>query len=107
MPKVTFIDPERGAMPVEALEGLSVMEAGRRAGVDIEGRCEGSLACSTCHVLVDPDWFERVGEPSLDEQDMLDLVTVGLSPTSRLCCQIIAAPELDGLVVALPAKRIC
>lgn len=105
MPKVIFIDPQDGRREIDAADGLSVMEAGRRAGIDIEGRCEGSLACSTCHVVVDPDWFDLAGEPSLDEQDMLDLVALGLSSTSRLCCQIIVSEELDGLVVALPARR--
>ena len=105
MPKIIFIDQQSGRREIDAAGGLSVMEAGRRAGVDIEGRCEGSLACSTCHVVVHPDWYGQVGEPSLDEQDMLDLVAVGLSSTSRLCCQIIVAEELDGLVVTLPGSR--
>lgn len=100
-----FVTTDGDVRSLEIANGLSLMEGARSSGIHIEGRCEGSLACSTCHVIIEAKWFERVGEPSLDELDMLDLVTVGFSPTSRLCCQIIASPELDGIVVRLPAKR--
>jgi len=70
--------------------------------VDIEGACEGSLACSTCHVIVDAEWFEKLGDPTEDEEDMLDLA-FGLEKTSRLGCQIVMSDELDGLVVKVPA----
>ena len=70
--------------------------------MDIEGACEGSLACSTCHVIVDAVWFEKLSEPTEDEEDMLDLA-FGLEKTSRLGCQIVMSDELDGLVVKLPA----
>ena len=69
---------------------------------DIEGACEGSLACSTCHVIVDPAWFRKLARPTEDEEDMLDLA-FGLEKTSRLGCQIVMTTELDGLVVRLPA----
>ena len=70
--------------------------------VDIEGACEGSLACSTCHVIVDPEWLPKLTAASEDEEDMLDLA-FGLTHTSRLGCQIRMTNELDGLVVKLPA----
>ena len=73
-----------------------------RHGIDLEGACEGSLACSTCHVVVDGDWFDKLEEPSEDEEDMLDLA-FGLTETSRLGCQIIMNDELDGLRVMLPS----
>ena len=63
------------------------------------------MACSTCHVIVDPAWFERTGEISEDEEDMLDLA-FGLTKTSRLGCQIEMSDELDGLVVSLPKETI-
>jgi 2Fe-2S ferredoxin len=88
---------------VDAPIGLSVMEIAHKHGVDIEGACEGSLACSTCHVIVDDVWFQRLEEPSEDEEDMLDLA-FGLEETSRLGCQIIMSEELDGLVVKLPQE---
>jgi 2Fe-2S ferredoxin len=78
------------------------MEVARRHDIDIEGACEGSLACSTCHVIVDPEWYGRLGAASEEEEDMLDLA-FNLTRTSRLGCQIIINEELDGLIVQLPA----
>jgi len=86
---------------VDAPLGLSVLEIAHKHGVDIEGACEGSLACSTCHVIVDPEWHELLKDASEDEEDMLDLA-FGLTQTSRLGCQIIMTEELDGLTVKLP-----
>ena len=102
MPKMTFILKDGSRKEVEAPLGLSVLEIAHRNGVDIEGGCEGSLACSTCHVIVDNDWFGKLGPASEDEEDMLDLA-FGLTHTSRLGCQIRMSNELDGLVVKLPA----
>jgi 2Fe-2S ferredoxin len=79
-----------------------VLEIAKHNGIDLEGACEGSLACSTCHVIVDPEDFERLKEAVEDEEDMLDLAW-GLTETSRLGCQIIITDELDGLTVKLPA----
>jgi 2Fe-2S ferredoxin len=87
---------------VEAPLGLSVLEIAHRNSVDIEGACEGSLACSTCHVIVDPSWFAKLAKPTEDEEDMLDLA-FDLQETSRLGCQLIMTDALDGLVVKLPA----
>ena len=87
---------------VDAPLGLSVLEIAHRNKIDIEGACEGSLACSTCHVIVDPEWFARLTTPTEDEEDMLDLA-FGLEKTSRLGCQIVMSEALDGLVVRLPA----
>ena len=103
MPRMTFIDPDGTRHEVEAPVGLSVLEIAHRNNIDLEGACEGSLACSTCHVIVDPEDFERLADPTEDEEDMLDLA-FGLKPTSRLGCQIIITEELDGLTVTLPAE---
>jgi 2Fe-2S ferredoxin len=103
MPKLTFIEKNGKRKEVDAPIGLSVMEVAHRFDVDIEGACEGSLACATCHVIVDEAWFDRLGEPSEDEEDMLDLA-FGLKPTSRLGCQIVMTEDLDGLVVELPKE---
>jgi ferredoxin, 2Fe-2S len=102
MPKMTFIERDGTRREVEAELGLSVLEIAHQYGVDIEGACEGSLACSTCHVIVDPAWFRKLAAPTEDEEDMLDLA-FGLEQTSRLGCQIVMTRELDGLVVRLPA----
>ena len=102
MPSMTFIERDGTSRQVEAPNGLSVLEIAHKHGVDIEGACEGSLACSTCHVIVEPAWFPKLGTPTEDEEDMLDLA-FGLERTSRLGCQIIMSDALDGLVVKLPA----
>jgi ferredoxin, 2Fe-2S len=101
MPKMTFIERDGTRREVDAPLGLSVLEIAHKHGVDIEGACEGSLACSTCHVIVDPEWHELLKEATEDEEDMLDLA-FGLTQTSRLGCQIIMTEELDGLTVKLP-----
>jgi ferredoxin, 2Fe-2S len=102
MPRMTFIERDGTRREVEAPLGLSVLEIAHRHGVDIEGACEGSLACSTCHVIVEPSWFGKLETPTEDEEDMLDLA-FGLEETSRLGCQIVMTASLDGLVVRLPA----
>ncbi len=103
MPKMVFIETDGNRKEVDAPNGLSVMEIAHRHGVDIEGACDGSLACSTCHVIVEAAWAARLDEPSEDEEDMLDLA-FGLTETSRLGCQIIMSDELDGLTVRLPKE---
>lgn len=103
MPKMTFVSPDGSQRKaVDAPLGMSVLEIAHLNDVDIEGACEGSLACSTCHVIVDPEWYERLDEPSEEEEDMLDLA-FGLTPTSRLGCQIRMTEDLDGLTVVLPS----
>jgi 2Fe-2S ferredoxin len=102
MPKLIFIERNGTQREVDAPLGASVLEVARRYDIDIEGACEGSLACSTCHVVVDPEWYELLNDASEDEEDMLDLA-FNLTKTSRLGCQIVITEELDGLTVRLPA----
>ena len=102
MPKMVFVEQNGARREVDAPLGLSVLEIAHKHGVDIEGACEGSLACSTCHVIVDGAWFGKLAKPTEDEEDMLDLA-FDLQETSRLGCQIIMTEALDGLEVKLPA----
>jgi 2Fe-2S ferredoxin len=102
MPKITFIDTEGTRREVDAPVGLSVLEIAHKNDIDLEGACEGSLACSTCHVIVEQEWYDLLADASEDEEDMLDLA-FGLTKTSRLGCQIIMSEELDGLTLKLPA----
>ena len=103
MPKMTFISADgKDRKEVDAPNGLSVLEIAHKHDIDLEGACEGSLACSTCHVIVGEEWFEKLEEATEDEEDMLDLA-FGLTHTSRLGCQIIMHDELDGLTVTLPS----
>jgi 2Fe-2S ferredoxin len=99
---MVFIERDGTQKEVEAPLGLSVLEIAHRNSVDIEGACEGSLACSTCHVIVDGAWFAKLAKPTEDEEDMLDLA-FDLQETSRLGCQLIMTDALDGLVVKLPS----
>ena len=101
MPKMVFINADGSPREVDAPVGLTVLEVAHQNDIDIEGACEGSMACSTCHVIVEPEWFDRLAEPSEDEEDMLDLA-FGLTRTSRLGCQIVIRDGLDGLRVRLP-----
>ncbi|MGE0658563.1 MAG: ferredoxin family 2Fe-2S iron-sulfur cluster binding protein [Reyranellaceae bacterium] len=102
MPKIVFVEKDGNRKEVDAPIGLSVLEIAHRNNIDLEGACEGSLACSTCHVVVDSEWYDLLPAATEDEEDMLDLA-FGLTHTSRLGCQIIITEELDGLTVQLPA----
>lgn len=102
MPSIHFIKPDGEKITVDAPLGLSILEIAHRNNIDLEGACEGSLACSTCHVVVDEQWFDLLPTATEDEEDMLDLA-FGLTHTSRLGCQIIITEELDGLTLKLPA----
>lgn len=103
MPKIIFVERDGTRREFDVPVGLSVMEIAHQHDIDLEGACEGSLACSTCHVIVEPEDFDRLSDPTEDEEDMLDLA-FGLTPTSRLGCQIIMTEELDGLTVTLPSE---
>lgn len=102
MTKITFINVDDEKIEVDAQNGISLLEVAKENEIDLEGACEGSLACSTCHVILDADSFGKLEEASEDEEDILDLA-FGLTRTSRLGCQIIVSDELDGLVVKLPS----
>lgn len=102
MSKVTFIKPDGEHVVVDAPLGKTLLEIAHQNGLELEGACEGSLACSTCHLIIDEEDFDRLQEASDDEEDMLDLA-YGLTPTSRLGCQIVMTEELDNLVVTLPS----
>ena len=102
MPKITFVYADVSENTVEVPSGISILEAAHKNSVPLEGACEGSLACSTCHVIVAPEWFSKLKHASEDEEDMLDLA-FGLTHTSRLGCQIMMSDALDGIKVTLPS----
>jgi len=99
--KVIFIEGEE-EKEVEALVGLSILEIAHDNDIDLEGACEGSLACATCHVVLEEKIYNTLEEPEEAEEDMLDLA-FGLTHTSRLGCQIILTKELDGMRIRLPS----
>ncbi|XP_031499098.1 adrenodoxin-like protein 2, mitochondrial isoform X2 [Nymphaea colorata] len=103
MISVTFVNKDGEEKEVKVPVGMSILEAAHANDIELEGACEGSLACSTCHVIVmDMEFYNKLDEPVDEENDMLDLA-FGLTETSRLGCQIIAKPELDGIRLALPS----
>lgn len=102
MVNITFIEKDGNEKVIDAQVGLSLLEIAHKNEIDLEGACEGSLACSTCHVIIDPEFFSKLPDAREEEEDMLDLA-FGLTHTSRLGCQIIVSEELEGLKVRLPA----
>mmetsp|Transcript_48825 Transcript_48825/g.110800 ORF Transcript_48825/g.110800 Transcript_48825/m.110800 type:complete len:135 (-) Transcript_48825:236-640(-) len=101
---ITFVDPLSGPVKVKADVGTSLLEVAHKNDLDLEGACGGELACSTCHLVLPPEWYEKSLQlsPKEDEEDdMLDLAW-GLTETSRLGCQITVRKELDGLEVHIP-----
>ena len=103
MVEVHFIAADGVRTTARAEPGISLLEVAQAAGLPLEGTCEGQMACSTCHVIVTADWFARLTPASEDEEDMLDLAA-GVARTSRLSCQIVIEPELDGLEVRIPGE---
>lgn len=102
MPTVIIRDRDGLVHALVGRDGDSLMQIARAAELPVIGECNGSLACATCHVVVDPDWADRLAPVSEDEEAMLDTV-FKLTPTSRLSCQIRLSPALDGLRLSLPA----
>ncbi|WP_434405805.1 2Fe-2S iron-sulfur cluster-binding protein [Sphingobium sp. DN12] len=104
MTMVTFISADgENRLEVDALAGSVLLEVAQAAGQPLEGTCEGQMACSTCHVIVDAADFDRLPRASEDEEDMLDLAAAA-TRTSRLACQIILSEQLDALTVRIPGE---
>ena len=99
--RIVFTTAKGDTVEAEGAEGISLLEVAKAAGMPLEGTCEGQMACSTCHVIVDPAWFDRLPPASDDEEDMLDLAS-SVARTSRLSCQIVLADGMDGLAVRIP-----
>ncbi len=103
MIRVSFTDPRGSTIEAEAEPGDNLLRLGQAKGLALEGTCEGQMACSTCHVIVAPEWFDRLPLASEEEEDMLDLAA-GACRTSRLSCQIEVTADLEGLAVRVPAE---
>ena len=101
--RVTFINRDGSEDEVSVPVGMSMLEAAHANDIELEGACEASLACSTCHVIIEQeDMYQKLSEPCDDEEDMLDLA-FGLTKTSRLGCQVISTKEIDGIRLRIPA----
>ncbi len=101
MPNITFILAGGEEKIINAPNGISLLEVAHQNHIPLEGACEGSLACSTCHVIIDEAFYSKLPSATDDEEDMLDLA-FGLSHTSRLGCQIMMNDSLEGMKVSVP-----
>ncbi|MEO6153354.1 MAG: 2Fe-2S iron-sulfur cluster-binding protein [Croceibacterium sp.] len=99
--RVSFVTRDGKKIEASAMPGAKLLEVAQAAGMPLEGTCEAQMACSTCHVIVAPEWFARLPPAVDDEEDMLDLAA-GACRTSRLSCQIVLSDALDGLEVRIP-----
>ena len=104
MIRVRFVSPDgEQVQEVEAKDGDNLLDIAQAAGQPLEGTCEGQMACSTCHVIVDTEDFGRLPRASEDEEDMLDLAAA-TTRTSRLACQIMLTDALGQLTVRIPSE---
>jgi len=102
MVKIIFTNAQKSeTWPIEANVGDSLLDIAQDLDLDVEGACEGSMACSTCHMIIDSNYYEKLKTPSDEEEDLLD-ITFGVTMTSRLGCQVIITQAMDGMVVVLP-----
>ncbi|SRR5690606_24847678 len=101
--RVKFTTRDGKPVEAEAEEGANLLEVAQAAGMPLEGTCEGQMACSTCHVILPAEWFDRLPPAVDDEEDMLDLAA-GACRTSRLSCQIVLTEALDGIEVRIPVE---
>lgn len=100
---VSFVDQRGNVVEANAEPGDNLLRVGQAAGLPLEGTCEGQMACSTCHVVVAAEWFDKLSSASDEEEDMLDFAA-GVRRTSRLSCQIDLSMEHDGLSVSIPSQ---
>ena len=102
--QVTWILADGRRFTADVAAGSNLMLAAAFEGVPgIYGDCGGCLSCATCHVVVDADWAAGVGPAASEEHGMLDSTAAPRQSHSRLSCQILANPELDGLILHVPA----
>lgn len=102
MPPTDIVNVLNDGKQIEAKVGQTLMAAALAAGIEIEAACDGNCACSTCHVYIDKDHFNKLNPASEEEEDMLDLALF-VQPTSRLGCQIVMNHDLEGLEFKLPS----
>ena len=105
MAKVTYIEHSKNSHTIEIANGLSVMEGAVQNDIPgIDADCGGGMACATCHVYVNEEWFDKIPKKEDGEEDMLDMAFEP-KKNSRLSCQLIVSDELDGLTVSMPSRQ--
>ena len=96
MPKVLVTEPDGASRELDAPTGATILELARREDLTLEGTCGGQMACATCHVVLDADWYGRLPKPTMEEREMIELAMHPRRP-SRLGCQVKVTADLDGL----------
>ena len=105
MPKITYKDKDGNSKTIEVENGLSVMEGAIQNDIPgIDADCGGAMACATCHVYVEENWFNKLTKAEDAEVDMIDMAYEP-KKNSRLSCQIIVSDDIDGLKVTTPEKQ--
>lgn len=99
--KFNFVLRDGSLKKVEAMKGQHILEVAKRYDLDLEGACEASLACSTCHVILPPSIYDQLEAPCEEEEDLLDLA-FGLTGTSRLGCQVFISDLFEGSSIEIP-----
>lgn len=105
MPDIIYVEHNGTEHIMDVAVGTSVMEGA--VGNDVPGidaDCGGACACATCHVKLDQEWFDKLGERDATEESMLSLA-VDVEPTSRLACQITVGEEMHGMRVQMPESQ--
>lgn len=106
MTKIIYVTSDGASTTVDAEDGSNVMQTALDNNVPgIIGQCGGGMICATCHVYVPPEFADLLGPVGTEENDMLEVVTTGRRPNSRLSCQITIKPELNGLTVNIPESQ--
>ena len=105
MPKIIYNTFDNQTYSIDVQNGLSVMEGAVQNDIPgIDADCGGGMACATCHVYVDENWFDKLPKKEDGEEDMLDMAFEP-KKNSRLSCQLIVSDKLDGLIVNIPSKQ--
>ena len=103
--KLLTSQEEEESQTIEVSNGLTVMEGAVQNNIPgIDADCGGGMACATCHVYVQDEWFDKLPKKEDGEEDMLDMAFEP-KKNSRLSCQLIITDELDGLTVSIPSKQ--
>ena len=106
MTKITYIEHSGKKHTIDVQNGLTVMEGAIQNDIPgIDADCGGSMACATCHVYVNDEWYNKLDEKTEGEDDMIDQA-YDPKKNSRLSCQITVSEKIEGLVVRLPEKQV-
>ncbi len=106
MTKINYITHDNQTYSVDVQNGLTAMEGAVQNDIPgIDADCGGGMACATCHVYVNDEWFDKLPPKEDGEEDMLDMAFEP-KKNSRLSCQITISDELDGLVINIPEKQV-